>query len=398
MPAKKWTAERVIEAILERQRQGLPLLGIYDEATALSNAATRLFGSWRKALVAAGVSSAKPLQRWSKQLVIEQILARQQQGLALTKTQDRALYAAATRCFGGWRAALAAAGINSTLGPRRLWTRDRILDKIRKRAAQGLSLRAIYRLDPTLNTAAQRHFGGWYKAVDAAGVDVEPPTKWSRARLIAVIQDRHARGLPTTSTATDDHAFRSAVYKHFDSWDHLRQEAGIPHPARREWTRAGVVHEIQTGCPDSYRCSSLRYNAVRHFGSWHAALRAAGVQPDHRRWSPERVLHAIRAWRQRSANGYLSTEDRALAQAARRYFGSCEQALIAAGVTPKKSPKWTKRRIIEAIQDRVVRGLSLNSDGSALVQAARRYFGSWHAAVKAAGIEPPWPRRVRNSR
>ena len=395
MPARKWTKDRVIAAIHERQRCGLPLFGIYDENMALSNAATRLFGSWRKALVAAGIPDAQPLQKWSKERVIEHILARQRQGLALPKTwkEDRALHAAATRCFGGWQAALMAAGIKRTQGPRRVWTRYIILEEIRKRARQGLSLKAIYKLDPALNSAAQRHCGGWYKAIEAAGINIQAPRTWNRERLIAAIQARHTRGLSTTSTATDDPAFRSAVYKHFDSWSQLRHEAGIPHPPRREWTQTLVIQEIQAWHPDgqsrgnvSQYCCSLRYNGIRHFGSWPAALRAAGIQPHRRRWSPERVLLAIRSWHQRSPDRCLSTDDRALAQAARKYFGSCRQAMIAAGVTPSKPHKWTKRRIIEAIQDRYIRRVPPKVQGSALLQAARRYFGTWEAAVDAAGM------------
>lgn len=396
MPARKWTKDRVIAAIQERQQRGLPLFGIYDENMALSNAATRLFGSWRKALVAAGIPGAQPLQKWSKERVIEYILARQRQGLALTKTwkEDRALHSAATRRFGGWQAALAAAGIKRTQGPRRLWTREIILKEIRKRAGQGLPLKAIYKLDRALNSAAQRHFGGWYKAIEAAGIDVETPRTWNCVRLIATLQARHARGTSTTSTATDDSGFRSAVYKHFDGWSQLREEAGISHPPRREWTQALVIQEIQAWHPDSQsrddasqRCCSLRYNAIRHFGSWQAALRAAGIQPDRRRWSPERVLLAIRSWHQRSPSGCLSTDDPALAQAARKYFGSCRQAIIAAGVTPSKSHKWTKRRIIEAIQDCYIRRVPAKVQGSALVQAARRCFGTWQAALDAAGVK-----------
>lgn len=396
MPARKWNKERVIAAIQDRQRRSLPLLGIYDQNMALSNAATRLFGSWRKALVAAGVPGAQPLQKWSKERVIEHILARHRQGLALTKTwkEDRALHSAATRCFGGWQAALIAAKLGQTQGPRRRWTRDVTLAEIRNRARQRLPLKAIYRLDPALHSATQRHFGGWYKAIEAAGIDIETPRTWNRERLIAAIQDRHAQGISTTSTETDDSGFRSAVYKHFDSWSQLREAAGISHPPRREWTQSLVIREIQAWHPNglsrgnvSRHYPSLRYNAIRHFGSWHAALRAAGIQPNYRRWSPERVLLAIRAWHQRSPDGCLSADDPALAQAARKYFGSRRQALLAAGVTPSKSQKWTKGRIIEAIQDCYIRRVPAKVQGSALVQAARRYFGTWQAALDAAGVK-----------
>ena len=78
-------------------------------------AACRNFGSWRAALESAGLKSVR--QRWTKQLVIQAIRARQQAGLPLTShvfKQDGALVRAADRHFGSWRQALAAARIEPT--------------------------------------------------------------------------------------------------------------------------------------------------------------------------------------------------------------------------------------------------------------------------------------------
>jgi hypothetical protein len=55
--------------------------------------------------------------------------------------------------------------------------------------------------------------------------------------------------------------------------------------------------------------------------------------------------------------------------------------------------KWDDEIVIQRIQDRRREGRPLTyertrTDDSALVAAARRYFGNWRAALKAAGIEP----------
>jgi hypothetical protein len=55
--------------------------------------------------------------------------------------------------------------------------------------------------------------------------------------------------------------------------------------------------------------------------------------------------------------------------------------------------KWDDKIVIQRIQDRRREGRPLTyertrTDDSALVAAARRYFGNWRAALKAAGIEP----------
>src|SRR5690606_14807227 len=54
--------------------------------------------------------------------------------------------------------------------------------------------------------------------------------------------------------------------------------------------------------------------------------------------------------------------------------------------------KWSKEAVIEEIRRRHSAGLSLGyndtvADDEALVGAARRWFGSWYAAVEAAGFD-----------
>jgi len=56
LPPRQWDSEKVIEALQERQRQGLPLKGISRLDQNLTNACYRYFGSIEKALKAAGLS------------------------------------------------------------------------------------------------------------------------------------------------------------------------------------------------------------------------------------------------------------------------------------------------------------------------------------------------------
>ena len=75
------------------------------------------------------------------------------------------------RVFGGWQDAVAAAGLDAELAtapPK--WDKQRVLDAIRARAAQGLPLTAVSKADPRLSAAAYRYYGRWAKAVAAAGL------------------------------------------------------------------------------------------------------------------------------------------------------------------------------------------------------------------------------------
>jgi hypothetical protein len=150
---------------------------------------------------------------------------------------------------------------------------------------------------------------------------------------------------------------------------------------------------------------ALALAAVRLFGTWSGALRAAGSEPDpHRqKWSRQRVLDQLQALqRQGRFDETTWIEDRKLAAAGIRYFGTWRAALLAAGILAPDEQrrcrsKWTRGRIIEAIQDRYVRGLPMIASGDTkLSSTAMTHFGSWRAALPAAGLDigdiPP-PRR-----
>src|SRR3712207_3791032 len=84
---------------------------------------------------------------------------------------------AANRHFGSWHEAIEYAGVDyDQIRRYRVWTRDRILDQIRKHHGEGrdLSWRHVStELDPPLAAAAVREnrFGSWESALEAAGLN-----------------------------------------------------------------------------------------------------------------------------------------------------------------------------------------------------------------------------------
>lgn len=73
-----------------------------------------------------------------------------------------------------------------------------------------------------------------------------------------------------------------------------------------------------------------------HFGSWRAGLQAAGLQARYELWTRERILEAMRAWKQQ--HGRLPTADewKTAAQSRPgqstviRHFGSWSAGIAAA--------------------------------------------------------------------
>jgi hypothetical protein len=147
--------------------------------------------------------------------------------------------------------------------------------------------------------------------------------------------------------------------------------------------------------------SQLCSGAFRHFGSWRNALRAAGIKvagvERRREWDKARIITRLRelcrrrrSLRQTAVHRY----DSGLLRAACLTFGSWCNALVAAGINPEsicRDPQWDQTKIIEAILLRVLRGEALGSTTvrpHTLKSAAVREFGSWPAALVAAGLEP----------
>lgn len=177
--------------------------------------------------------------------------------------------------------------------------------------------------------------------------------KWDREKIIRALMQRESQGLPLTAGGDD-----------------------------------GVD-------------SSLYQAGRRIFGSWKMALASAGISPDRvlctSTWTPDRILSTIRILSRRRrplTNAQLKERYGAMIDAARRFYGSWARAIIAAGVDPmkmRKVPPWTRDRILEAILTRALNNAPLGSQSTeprSLVDAARRVFGSWDDALIAAGLNP----------
>ncbi|MEX0865985.1 MAG: hypothetical protein WD030_01420 [Pirellulales bacterium] len=180
------------------------------------------------------------------------------------------------------------------------------------------------------------------------------------------------------------------------------------------------------------RKTPLNYSSVRtshgpllrqareSFGSWQQAVEAAGLDYENvrriRRWSRESILEELQNLHEQREFANLSDlRDRypKLYGACCRHYGSGLAAVEAAGIdyellVAEESGRWTKRRIIECMQQRYEAGETLcrnailrdEPDLSRFCFAANHHFGNWSKALRAAGLDPSnirnrdglWPR------
>jgi len=159
---------------------------------------------------------------------------------------------------------------------------------------------------------------------------------------------------------------------------------------RERHTREKVIEVIQAdsaaGQPLNFRHAlernrKLVYAALRRFGSWNAALEAAGLDHNDIRkiqsWTRERVIERLRYWHEKGEDlSYTHVAyklDPPLAAAVYNYgrFTSWEDALVAAGLEPSsimRNRRWTPVRIAHELLSLHRRGVPLTHDG--LRQAA----------------------------
>lgn len=399
-PRGVWNRQRVIEEFQRRHRDGLPLTNLRKQDEALYNAAHTYFGSVTRACRAAGIPQPPRHRKWDRERVIAELQRLQREGLCLSSRSNTVLVGAAHRVFGSWREALRAADLPCP-SAHQSWNRQAVLDEIRRRQREGLPL--TRRANGALAYAATVYLGGWSKALEAVGI--EPRRRnWSKEDVIQEIFRRHERG--EILTLRTNIKLTHAAEKHFGNLNSAIRAAGLtprwPSPTKPpiRWTKQRVLKGIQ----DYWRrngtlkgigaqCQPLYCAGQRFFGSWPLAVKAAGLKPTTRqRWTKQRVIDELR-----KCQGVV-TKNISLQAAAIYRFGSMREARLAAGVPLPK--RWTPKRVIEQLQDQYTKGRPMGTKQSdwTLVWAARKHFGTWAAALRAAGLGHVETRRARHGR
>jgi hypothetical protein len=157
-----------------------------------------------------------------------------------------------------------------------------------------LNVRSIQISEPTLASAAERHFDSWADALAATGIDPSRCTRrvptWTPDRVVRALRQMHRDGHAINHAAVRCHSLSRAAVKLFGSWDAALREAGLdPAGIRRRrqlWTDEGIIADLR----QKHRCGeplnakdvqprSIFRAARRLFGSWDAALTAAGLDP-----------------------------------------------------------------------------------------------------------------------
>lgn len=244
---------------------------------------------------------------------------------------------------------------------KQVWDKRRITDKLKAlhKAGQSLSYNRLARSHQSLVSAAAYHFGSYRKAVEKAGIDYAQVTRrprWTKPAIIRLIkqarrndEDLHWSAVTRRRDELGKAAFASLQKRLFGNWERALAGAGLDSDEisrYRKWNRQSIVFDLKERFADGEALNSgamqkedpgVHAAAVRHFGSYDAALKAAGLNPDeHRerqRWTRKKVIAALKKFKRQHPglpDAAMRREAPALYGAALRTFKTLAAARKAA--------------------------------------------------------------------
>lgn len=235
------------------------------------------------------------------------------------------------------------------------WTRATLLAEIHRVHRAGRSLRRGS-VPVRVYEAGRRLFGTWSRAVETAGLNYEQVSgvrRWTRAKVVARIRALAGQGVPLHATYIEQqfhYLYRAAVDQFPSSWAKALRAAGLdpdehkmPRGRWDESTAGAWVRErVAAGEPILARDTPhdlLRFVHTRLKTGWADFVESLGVRypgvKKRRDWTKRAVLAELRRWR---AAGHpmhyraVKVGYQALLQQAKKYFGTWDRARAAARV------------------------------------------------------------------
>lgn len=391
---------------------------------------------------------------WSPEKIVEEIRQLRASGISPSQkyvvSSYPALYGAGSRYFGSWRKALEAAGetpqkvtresLITASQSRTRWTKEAIIAALQERHAGGhlLNVSALRKAGLAgLHKAARDRFGSYQAAVEAAGLDYTDirairslkDCAGDPSKIVQMILDWKEKGCDLNVSAMQFHdsSLVTLAYKIFGSWDEALKQAGLdPRQIRLDVNTEShkgrifqnICHELfATLRPNwhrSYRFTRGEFTAYPDLhdeddDTWIDFKLAAfgeSVNTSIRKYSPyaPRLLFIHLDGRRSPFSkvefrSVFSFEQENSSTAVRTLFEELRglRNYNPPGTSLERwARKWTKADIIRFLQDLPRAELSSRHaqlEHKAEYKAAYRLFGGWYEAVKAAGVNPADVRR-----
>lgn len=320
--------------------------------------------------------------------------------------------------------------------PDGFWDKEsNIIAVLKKRYNEGKDMRrhAAIKDSTALVNRAERHFDGWYNALEAAGIDPlpfqsgAPKGFWTEDRILNEIRLLNAKheDLSDATVRKNGSQLYNAAKRRFKGWSAALEAAGVSsveYRKKKSWDNDAVVSTLRKLQSEG---KNIRPGALhktnpgllaageRIFGSSRAMYEAAGIEPAEialpHAWDKTTVKSELRKRYESGADmryGAVRKGNSRLMAACENHFGSYFKSLEAAEIPVEKIrvllPRgyWTEDRIRNEIRTMARGGEELNDrcvqlQHGPLYSAAQRVFGSWKMAVEASGYEYDLVRKQR---
>ena len=236
------------------------------------------------------------------------------------------------------------------------WTRKRLIAEIRRMHRAGECLRFTV-VHPRMRWPANRFFGSWRAAVEAAGINYDQlllVRRWSPEEIVAAIRKLADGGVPLNRKHIERHhpALAAAARTTFPtSWGKALRAAGFDPTAHRKpkgpWDKAKALRWVLDRCEQRQSLMARDVPAKLKSFVWQtlkigwadfvesAGIPYPGIRKRQNFWTKEKVLEEIRRWQAEGHAMHYRGVRRgyeALLQQARKYFKSWDAARAAAGV------------------------------------------------------------------
>lgn len=246
-------------------------------------------------------SPAAPRQRWNEKLVVAEIrrLHAAGQHLSMSSLIDAGhndLLVAASTYAGGWTRARRLAGVpfeRRRSVQKQTWDAAAVITEIRSRKRSGEPL-AVSKAPRPLVNAANRIFGSWRNAIEAAGIDYRQILlrgSFSDEEVLRWLRELAREKPSLTLWELDQHGEHALLCRRrWGTYEKAARAAGIRNwPVRERWpsmSRDDLLNELRSRtqkkrataigavrrAPGGHR---LIASALRYFKTWDDALRAA---------------------------------------------------------------------------------------------------------------------------
>lgn len=207
-----------------------------------------------------------------------------------------------------------------------------------------------------------------------------------------------------------DLKFKYRVAKYFWGWRKAIKAAGF-RPITNTWTKDQIIKEIKQikrnfgYIPYAKNLHKLGYRGLYNgatckFGNWSNALKHAGFKIVRKKWNKKKVIKEIRLLYEKNKAtpncGELYRKgEKKLAYAARKYYGSWVNAMRAAGLKAYRNDYWTKEELITELKSEIEKighvpsGKELKRRGRCdLVSSGSKLFGGYNNYLSVAGFKP----------